>query len=181
MAIGEPSTQQIRTEEKVGAMDRTVSHLVGTANLGLRFVQTVVSLLAMLVAVFMGVQVFQLTKIYEQSVAITTVKEQLQTLNVNLGDAPKELAATSLQLGLNQKALAEAIAKMESGSDRIETVAARLESTETALGDLRADVTDIRASITGEKNPWFQGYNELMLKVDQIETDIKAIKAKLAN
>lgn len=82
--------RQIRIEEKVIALDRTIGHLTSTARVGLTFVTTIISVMALLVGVFLNIQVYQLTAFmkYDDS------SRELQTLMQTLKDDLEERGAT---------------------------------------------------------------------------------------
>lgn len=140
MTENQPEDEAIKTarmEERVSTLDRSVGHVVSTAQTGITVVGLLIGIFSLLVAVFMALQVFLLNEIFEQgsqltkqtsiveqqsalierqSKSIESIEGEISGLNRALGDTPENLRKAAGALDESQVKFRRLVSDLQTAS-----------------------------------------------------------------
>lgn len=177
MTENQPEDEAIkaaRMEERVNTLDRSVGHVVSTAQVGVSFVSLFVAILAIIVTIFGGIQVFMLAQSFEQqsklaeqtniiekqsalierqNKSIESIQSEISGLNRALGDTPENLRKAAGALDESQVRFRRLVSDLQTASAdllQIEPKITELHGTFVKLEQQAADVQFVLASPKGK-------------------------------
>lgn len=161
-----------RMEERVNTLDRSVGHVVSTAQVGVGFVSLFVAILAILVTIFGGIQVFMLAQSFEQqsklaeqtniierqsalierqSKSIESIQSEISGLNRALGDTPENLRKAASALDESQVGFRRLVSDLQTASVDLLRIDPRIMELLGTFDKLEQQAADVKFVLTSPK------------------------------